>query len=111
MQIATAPAKSWQECICHLHVLPLHVGICHGFKPQNPKVGDMPYRHMSSQQSSICQLSTAESTCELLVLGLMHQQLEILIPVWVQSVLLDLRLDLAFVPGEKPACAGTKKRR
>lgn len=41
--------------------------------------------------------------CELLMIWLMNQQLELLIPHRAVSVVLDLGLDLAAVPSEEPA--------
>jgi len=41
--------------------------------------------------------------CEVLVLRLMNQKLELFIPLRLGGVLLDLRLQLTLVPDKQPA--------
>jgi len=44
--------------------------------------------------------------CEMLVLRLMNQELEFLVPLRLGGVLLDLRLELALVPDKQPKPSG-----
>ncbi len=44
-------------------------------------------------------------TGQLLAVRLMHKKLEFLIPLWVGTVVLDLRLDLASVSHKQPAAS------